>query len=231
MVHPGKLDIIRHYLEPYYPGYIAVIDIAALKFRNDLLGHLVVDREIEELEEIINQYIDRREFSIRVGGDEWLLFFPNNPEKQLQSITNQYSKKQIKLIVGWQCEAKDKSATIKKAQEIRNSILYRGLKICYMPIKNNSEIKTKSEIIFDNVNYQLGYDVVNYPISAIDLIEVHKNKTWQSVNLNLSKIYCPFCHHQEFNWKDGDTSLFGAYGNCNQCDAEVSFSNFCQLAE
>ncbi len=230
MVHPGKLDIIRHYLEPYYPGYIAVIDIAALKIRNDLLGHLIVDQEIEELEQIINQYIEKKEFSIRVGGDEWLLFFPNHPEKQLQSIANKYSKKEIKLTVGWQCEAKDKSV-IKKTQATRDSTLYRGLKICYTSIKNNSEIETKSEIIFNNVNCQLGSDMVNCPISVINIIEKHKKKAWQSINLNLPKIYCPFCHHQEFNWIDGDTSLFGAYGNCNQCEAEVSFSNFCQLVK
>lgn len=224
MVHPGKLDLIRHYIKPYYPGYIAVIDIAALKIRNDLLGHLAVDREIKELEQIIDKYIDRKEFAIRIGGDEWLLFFPNNPKQKLQYIANRYSAKKIKLIVGWQCEAIDKLKVIKKRQKTKNSILHRGLKICYVPISNDDEIETKSKIIFDNVNYDFGYDMVNYPRKYTNIIDKTKKQAWQSINLDLPEIYCPFCHHKEFNWQGGDMSLFGAYGNCKHCEAEVSFS-------
>ncbi len=229
MILPGFLDKIRYHIKPYYPGYISVIDIAALKLRNDLLGHLAGDKDIEELEQIINQHLDRIEFSIRVGGDEWLLFFPNNPKKQLQSIANKYSRKKIKLVVGWQSKAINKLRVIKKVKEVKNSTLYRGIKICYIAINNDNELEQKSNILFENVNYNSKYYVVNCPIKATGFTDDFIEKTWQSIDLTLPKLYCPFCYHTEFNWEYGDMSLFGAEGNCQKCEAEVSFSNFCQL--
>lgn len=47
------LEKIAGCIEPYYPGYIAIIDIAAFKIRNALVGHLTGDREIQGLENII----------------------------------------------------------------------------------------------------------------------------------------------------------------------------------
>jgi GGDEF domain-containing protein len=228
MIHPRFLNKIRHYIKPYYPGYIAVIDIAAFKIRNDLLGHLVGDKDIEELEQIIERHIDRKEFVIRVGGDEWLLFFPNNPIQQLQLIANRYSLKEVKLIVGWQSEAKNKLGE-KKIKETLVSTLYRGIKICYLAINNEIELEKKSEIILHNSNYNHRYFIVNQPFETPEIIAKPLEATWNSIDLKLPNLYCPFCYHTKFNWEDGDTSLFGAEGNCKQCEAEVSFSNFCQL--
>ncbi len=37
--------------------------------------------------------------------------------------------------------------------------------------------------------------------------------------------YCPFCSNGEFEWIDGDTSVYSGDGNCTNCGAEVSFQD------
>ena len=63
-------------------GYVAVIDIAALKLKNALLGVAIGDCEISDLETIIQQQI-ARELIVRVAGDQWLLFFNYPPLRRL----------------------------------------------------------------------------------------------------------------------------------------------------
>lgn len=94
----------RHYLEEYiskleskdYPIGIIFIDMNNLKFTNDSQGHLAGDKLIRRTAELIVSTCDDHDLTIRIGGDEFLIFIPNTSEldvrqkmKLLQSKANE----------------------------------------------------------------------------------------------------------------------------------------------
>ncbi|MEM8829874.1 MAG: GGDEF domain-containing protein [Cyanobacteria bacterium P01_G01_bin.19] len=226
MIHAKFIAKIQDYIKPYYPGYLAVIDIAAFKIRNDLLGHLEGDRDILDLETIIIQNIDNPNFKARIGGEEWLLFFPNHPVKQLQAIADDFAAKKIKVTVGWRCQAQNQISQLKDIKETKKSVLYRGIKICYTAIDNPSELVNKSEMLKYNTDYSHTAFPVNKPVETLQKILQPYQQIWQSIELTLPQFYCPFCQHTKFNWEDGG-GMFNAEGNCQKCHAEVAFSGIC----
>ena len=226
MIHPKFLAKIENQIKPYYPGYLAVIDIAAFKIRNGLLGHLEGDRDIIDLETIIIQNIDNPNFQARIGGEEWLLFFLDRPVKQLQKIADDYSAKKIKVTVGWRCKAQNPINQSKEIRKTKKSVLERGIKICYTAIENANELVDKSEMLRYNSQYSHTAFPVNIPVETTQKILQSYQQTWRSVDLTLPGFYCPFCQHTEFNWEDGG-GMFEADGNCKKCQAEVAFSGIC----
>lgn len=58
MIHEGCLTKIKNNIKPYSPGYLAVINIASLKIKNDLMGYQEGDIDIQDLVAIIAKYSD-----------------------------------------------------------------------------------------------------------------------------------------------------------------------------
>lgn len=90
---------------------------------------------------------------IRVGGYEWLLLFPKNPVRQLKAIADNYSAKEMRVTIRWCCIANKKFRTPKQVEVIKQAILRRGIKICYLAINNASELAEKSAIALYNSSF------------------------------------------------------------------------------
>ena len=59
----------------YNNGALCFIDINGLKQTNDKYGHKYGDELIKEVVNVINSAIRRKDFVIRLGGDEFLIVF------------------------------------------------------------------------------------------------------------------------------------------------------------
>jgi diguanylate cyclase (GGDEF)-like protein len=79
----------RHFLEEYmkklsvddYPIGIIYIDMNNLKSTNDSHGHLAGDALIKQTAVLITSTLDQSDLTVRIGGDEVLIFVPKTNEK------------------------------------------------------------------------------------------------------------------------------------------------------
>ncbi len=79
--------------EEYYPLSIIVGDINGLKIINSALGHVVGDKMIRNISDILKSFIRENDVLARIGGDEFSILMPNTTydeaNKILSDISNQ----------------------------------------------------------------------------------------------------------------------------------------------
>lgn len=66
------------------------IDINDFKEINDNLGHYIGDQFLVKFSETIRQYIKQSDYLIRVGGDEFIIIFPNIDDEKLILTFTEY---------------------------------------------------------------------------------------------------------------------------------------------
>ncbi len=90
----------RHYLEIFvsnlskddYPMGLIYIDLNDLKSTNDSKGHLAGDDLIRKTAEIIKETFDEPNVTVRLGGDEFLIFMPKTSEMLVRAAMNRLNK-------------------------------------------------------------------------------------------------------------------------------------------
>jgi len=97
---------------------LAYTDLDNLKEINDQFGHEEGDKAIAQMAKLFQSILREVDIIIRMGGDEFLLIFPESSPKDLSIINERFNKKLIKL-----------NQTIKKPYKIGFSI---GIS-CYDP--------------------------------------------------------------------------------------------------
>lgn len=75
-----------------YPLCIISCDLNDLKNVNDTLGHHKGDQMIVKAAEIIRRHMPNKEYLIRTGGDEFLIFLPNTEEETAYNIRESIKK-------------------------------------------------------------------------------------------------------------------------------------------
>jgi len=65
---------------------IIVMDVNGLKFTNDIFGHIVGDKLIKALSEILKQVCRKGDIIARIGGDEFVALLPATDAGQLKKI-------------------------------------------------------------------------------------------------------------------------------------------------
>lgn len=146
----GQKEISRN-CEDIESGAFAIIDIDNFKEFNDLYGHLTGDTVLIKVVEALNQYCDKDDYIIRIGGDEFALYFPGlNDKKELT----------MKLI------------------GIRKAVQELDIRGCSKPITmsvgaviHNHKVASYEEVFeaADHVLYQIkGNEKNNYRIQIID---------------------------------------------------------------
>lgn len=87
----------RNYFVEVIPSYksleslplsITVLDINDLKLVNDAFGHLLGDKAIVKLAEIIKNNIPKRAHAMRIGGDEFVIVIPNVTSLEVTNMEN-----------------------------------------------------------------------------------------------------------------------------------------------
>ncbi len=70
------------------PYSIIFIDIDDFKKINDTYGHMVGDKILEEMGEILTQYVRKNTKSYRYGGEEFVILLPNTDTKGARIVAN-----------------------------------------------------------------------------------------------------------------------------------------------
>lgn len=65
---------------------ICFVDIDRLKLINDTFGHKEGDKVLKNIGEILKENIRKNDFVIRMGGDEFLLVFPETTMKEANKV-------------------------------------------------------------------------------------------------------------------------------------------------
>src|SRR5262245_13853276 len=98
---------IRQYMETVrtkLPGNILGFDLADTKRRNLYLGMNVMDKDIQDFDELLKQYFTVDGVVIRISGDKWLCFFTNHPQESVNRLKDDYSTT-TEIKVTWGCKA------------------------------------------------------------------------------------------------------------------------------
>ena len=119
------------------PSLLAYIDIDNFKDINDTFGHEEGDQVLKEVVILLKSTLREIDIICRMGGDEFLLIFPDSSLKDLSIIKERFSRNLIKF-----------NQTIKKAYKIGFSI---GIS-CYDP--DNPQSKDELIRIADNRMYE-----------------------------------------------------------------------------
>lgn len=210
-------------------GIVAHFDLADAKRRNTYLGFAEVDRDIEELTSMLAAYGPPIEFSSRIGGNQWAVFLSGSDSRPLVEILTQF-KRQQPATVGWTAIARKRFRRSKSMTSIRNSSLYRCLRCVYSTINAAEELALKWQIIYDKTPYAR----VDQPSDISDdgqfISDFEAEPRWRCIIDDVAPFSCPYCAGTDFDWYDGDTTVFGACGHCRDCRADVEFRNSFKLA-
>jgi diguanylate cyclase (GGDEF)-like protein len=116
---------------------LAYIDIDNFKQINDSFGHEEGDKVLIQIVKLFKSTLREIDIICRMGGDEFLLIFPNSSQKDLSIIKERFNKNLIKL-----------NQTIKKPYKIGFSM---GIS-CYDP--DNPQSMDELIQIADNKMYE-----------------------------------------------------------------------------
>jgi len=119
------------------PFLLIYIDIDDFKNINDTFGHGEGDQALKKVVKLLKSALREIDIICRMGGDEFLLIFPDSSQKNLPIINERFNKNLIKL-----------NQTIKKPYKISFSI---GIS-CYDP--DNPQSIDELIRIADNKMYE-----------------------------------------------------------------------------
>jgi GGDEF domain-containing protein len=216
---PELREKFKNTITAMLPGYLAVFNFADTKRRNSHLGHTKVDEDIEEFTELLRQAVGTTGYSLRIAGDEWLGFFAISSVEPIHQLLNDFYSEQ-KILTGWKSVGcKD---NVQKSEQVTTEAKIARAMLCvYSYLERLEDFETTCEQLLKN-DYGLP---VSIPHNLQQITNSLRNR-WQCVSqYPLGLPVCPFCRGDSFNWLDGDSSIYYGYGFCNNCGAEVEFSD------
>ena len=214
-----RRDKFRNTIAAMLPGYVAVFNFADTQRRNCHLGHAKVDEDIEEFTKLLRQAVGTTGYSLRIAGNEWLGFFTINAVEPIQQLLNDFYSEQ-EILTGWKSVGcKDK---VKKSERVTTEAKIARAMLCvYSYLERLEDLDTTLEQLLKNA-YGLPVSIPH----NLQQITNRSRKRWQCVSqYPVGLPVCPFCRGDSFNWLDGDSSIYSAYGFCKTCGAEVEFSD------
>lgn len=199
----------------HLPGLLAVFDMADAKRRNCHLGHLVVDRDIQEFDQMLQASVAGRGVARRVRGTSWLAIYPQVSAKFLDELLLNFHS-QNEMQIGWRVEGR-KDGVEKAVERTIQSTISRALRCVYANATSKEELEHLSDELLEQC-YGLPLN------SAIKLEELanYERRFWTCVsNYPAEKPFCPFCESSEFDLEDGDGSVYSGSGTCKNCRCDM----------
>ncbi len=80
------LRVAEKYLSSGNPFALALIDIDKFKIVNDVFGHQVGDKVLQELAGFIKQFLRKRDIFVRYGGDEFIILLPEADRESARKV-------------------------------------------------------------------------------------------------------------------------------------------------
>lgn len=90
----GMLSALQK--SPFYSIGILILDIDGLKYTNDSMGHSFGDILIKRTSDCLRSACRADDVICRIGGDEFVVIFPNTNENTLLNITHRISEQTIR---------------------------------------------------------------------------------------------------------------------------------------
>ena len=197
------------------PGYLVAFNGASFQIRNDYLGHVVVDKDIEDFNNLLQSSCGNG--YRRVGGNEWLAFFRN--DSSIQDVLDKYHT-EIPFNAGWKTHGELNGASKQKTKTVVAKLI-RTVRCIKELVNNTGQLKNTAIDLVEN-NWALTPNKAH----TLESVKAVERKHWLCVSsLPEESPCCPFCECEEFDWLDGDTSIYGGYGTCKKCGAEVGVSH------
>ncbi len=225
MKHRSNIEDFKAAISDRLPGYLVLFNFANAKRRNGHLGFDKVDQDIELFNRLLNQAMIGNNYGARVAGNDWLALFSShsvtgNPVTQIQQLLDDFYQEE-EIVVGWQSHGR-KAGVEKTQTQTVPAIITRAMRCIYSYLADLDSFNLIGRQLFEQY-YGL---TVNTPHELQQIIGIPRTD-WQCVSrYPAEELVCPFCQGNQFNWLDGDSSYY-SYSFCQQCDAEVTFSNDC----
>lgn len=209
-----RLNVFIDAISDQLPGYLVAFNGASFNVRNDYLGHIVVDKDIEDFSNLLQSKCGNN--YKRVGGDKWLALF--NRESNIKEVLDKYYI-EVPLNAGWKSHGELNGVTKEKIQTIQVKLI-RTMRCINKFVTNPGHLKNTAIDLVEN-----NWGFPPNEVHTLDSVKNMERKKWLCVSSLPEKLpYCPFCECEEFDWIDGDTSIYGAYGTCKKCGAEVDIT-------
>jgi len=205
------IDEIRDQL----PGHLVAFNGASFQVRNDYLGDIVVDKDIKDFDNLLQSNCGNN--YRRVGGNEWLAFFSN--DSCIQEVLDKYYT-EVPFNAGWKTHGELNGVTKEKIKTVQAKFI-RTIRCIKEFVDHSLKLKTIAIDLVEN-----NWGLLPNKVHTLESAKTVARKNWLCVSsLPEESLCCPFCECEEFDWVDGDTSIYGAYGFCNICGAKVSISH------
>ncbi len=82
------LRVAEKHLTSGSPFALALIDIDKFKIVNDVFGHQVGDKVLQELANFIKQFLRKRDIFVRYGGDEFIILLPEADRESARKVVD-----------------------------------------------------------------------------------------------------------------------------------------------
>ncbi|MGA2990139.1 MAG: hypothetical protein ABSD88_06655 [Candidatus Korobacteraceae bacterium] len=205
----------------YLPGFLYSFNIADFKRRNIHLSYKRGDRDIEELDRLLRALASEIGLVERTHGQRWFLISRQNAEDRVRSLLNEY-RRTDRHSTGWSISAsKDgKREENKSKSRVVQAEISRVVRCLYVEVGAPEDLAAAIKQIEEN-DYGLP---VNQPVHLLDLPGPPRTP-WRCISqYPAENPSCPYCQGSDFDWEDGDDSIYTGYGRCKGCGATVSIS-------
>lgn len=147
-----KMDIRKN-----LPLTLMVLDVNGLKLTNDAFGHVMGDKLLKTVADLLRQSCRADDVIARMGGDEFFILLPNTDEAKAERIKQRIKTAATKakldsiivsLAIGY-CVKKDMNESIEKIMINADNQMYRE-KLRFGRTMRNQTIET----VLRNINYK-----------------------------------------------------------------------------
>jgi hypothetical protein len=213
-MHP--LDQFKHAVPNFLPGLLVLFNIADANRRNCHLGHLAVDEDIANFDRLVQMSVGASGLAKRVQGAAWLATYKTESFHPLSAVLRAYHKQQD-ILVGWRSTG-EKDGAARAVQRTVAATIVRAVRCLYTTVTTPQEANRSIDELFEQCH---GFPP-NIAVRLSDVVNTERSN-WSCVNSYPSEMpFCPFCDGRDFEWDDGDFSIYSGSGTCRTCGAYVN---------
>lgn len=185
-------EYIKHIARKNYS--IMVCDIDGLKFINDSKGHLVGDELIRIASRIIKNNLAAEDKLFRFGGDEFVIFSPNDKMaklyKDIKSALTKFNEKEhgffLSISIGWGQVGEDGDVT--KAFETADHNMYKEKLMQGMSVKTKLVEPMLKQLKINNcklyINIQLMKKLLGLFLGSFKLSKYQADKIYRLIDVH-----------------------------------------------
>lgn len=169
--------------ENNYPIAFMMADINGLKLTNDIFGHSKGDELIKKIAKCLTKSCRNHDLVARVGGDEFIIIFPNANERAVQAVMERIKSNLGKERVETLCPSISMGYAVKDGpEEDSDHVISRADDMMYKNKALNRQ--ENAEVFLDNI---LDYLYEKYPedkksvVTLLEMLEkLDRNACYQS---------------------------------------------------